>query len=229
FNEILSSKFLTSIGGAFSSTFGAAANVLVILLLAIYLASEPQTYITGLIKLFPIGRRERIRDVAVEIGETLRWWLVGKFFSMLIIGFLTTIGLSIIGVPLALSLGIVAALLAFIPNFGPIVAVIPAVLFALAESPVKAIYVLILYLSIQLVESYLITPMIERETVSLPPVLTIFFQIFLGVLVGGLGLILATPLLTVIIVIVKMLYIEDILGDSDVTLPVGDNEEPSSA
>jgi predicted PurR-regulated permease PerM len=143
---------------------------------------------------------------------------------MLIIGVLTTAGLSILGVPLALSLGIFAALLTFIPNFGPIIAVLPAVLFALVESPTKALYVLALYIGIQMIESYLITPLIERETVSLPPVLTIFFQIFLGVLVGGLGLILATPLLTVIIVLVKMLYIEDILGDKDVNL-AGDNKD----
>lgn len=228
FNRILSSEFLTSVGGIFSTTFGAAANVVVILLLAIYLASEPQTYVSGLIKLFPVDHRSRMREVVGEIGKTLRWWLVGKFFSMLIIGFFTTLGLTLLGVPLALSLGIFAALLTFIPNFGPIVAVIPAVLFALVESPVKAIYVLILYICIQLVESYLITPMIERETVSLPPVLTIFFQIFLGVLVGGLGLILATPLLTVLIVLVKMLYIEDILGDSNVSLPTENLDEPAA-
>ncbi len=218
FESFVSSEYLRGVGGIFSTTFGVVANVLVLILLSIYLASEPQTYINGLIKLFPIPRRARMKAVIGEIGETLRWWLVGKFFSMLIIGVLTTAGLSIIGVPLALSLGIFAALLAFIPNFGPIIAVIPAVLFALVESPVKALYVLILYICIQMVESYLITPMIERETVSLPPVLTIFFQIFLGVLVGGLGLVLATPLLAVFIVLVKMLYIEDILGDSDVSL-----------
>ncbi|MGI8545477.1 MAG: AI-2E family transporter [Aridibacter sp.] len=219
FNQFVSSRVLTRIGGFFSTTFGVVANLVVILLLAIYLASEPQTYTNGLIKLFPISKRARMREVVGEIGDTLRWWLVGKFFSMLIIGVLTAVGLWILGVPLALSLGIFAALLTFIPNFGPIIAVIPAALFALVESPTKALYVLALYLGIQMVESYLITPLIDRKTISLPPVLTIFFQIFLGVLVGGLGLILATPLLAVLIVLVKMLYIEDILGDSDVVLP----------
>ncbi len=218
--------FLRQIGGLFSTTFGFAANLIVIILLAIYLASEPHIYVNGAIKLFPLQKRERMREVFAAIGETLRWWLVGKFFSMLIIGVLTTIGLGILNVPLALTLGILAALLAFIPNFGPIIAVIPAVLFALVESPVKAVYVLILYLGIQLIESYLITPMIERETVSLPPVLTIFFQIFLGVLVGGLGLILATPLLAVIIVIVKMLYIEGFLGDKNVEIIKNGDDEP---
>jgi predicted PurR-regulated permease PerM len=178
-----------------------------------------------LIKIFPAARRERIGEVVDEIGKTLSWWLVGKFFSMLIIGILTTFGLWILGIPLALTLGIITALFAFIPNFGPIIAVLPAVLFALAESPTKALYVLGLYLGIEMIESYLITPLMQRKMVSLPPVLTIFFQIFLGVLVGGLGLILATPLLAVLIVLVKMLYIEDVLGDSDVSLPSESKEE----
>jgi predicted PurR-regulated permease PerM len=219
-----SSGFLTRVGGVFSTTLGIFANLIVIILMAIYLAGDPEPYTKGLIKLFPVSRRPRIGEVIGEISETLRWWLVGKFVSMLIIGILTTIGLSLLGIPLALTFGIIAGLLAFIPNFGPIIAVTPAALLGLAESPVTALYVLALYLGIQMVESYLITPMINRETVSLPPVLTIFFQMFLGVLVGGLGLILATPLLAAIVVIVKMLYIEDVLGD-EISVPRVDKDE----
>ena len=218
FNEFTSGEFISRIGGLFSTTFGLAANLIVILLVGIYLATEPEIYTSGLIKLFPISRRRRVRDIISEIGETLKWWLVGKILAMLIIGVLTTIGLYLLGVQLALTLGIFAALIAFIPNFGPIIGAAPAVLIALVDNPIKAAYVIALFVGIQLFESYLITPMIERETVSLPPVLTIFFQIFLGVLAGGLGLILATPLLATIIVLIKMLYIEDVLGD-DVELP----------
>ncbi len=225
FNQMMAGKFLTRIAGIFSTTFGITANLVVIILIAVYLASNPQNYVNGLIKLFPFAKRARMRAVVDEIGKTLSWWLVGKFFSMLIIGILTSLGLWILGVPLALTLGIVAALLAFIPNFGPIIAVLPAVLFALAESPTKALYVLGLYLGIQMIESYLITPLIQRKMISLPPVLTIFFQIFLGVLVGGLGLILATPLLAVLIVLVKMLYVEDVLDDWDVILPSESKDE----
>lgn len=226
FDGFISSGFLTRISGIFSTTFGIAVNLVIIILLALYLASEPHTYSNGLIKLFPIKQRVRIWQVVIEIRDTLRWWLVGRFCSMLIIGFFTAVGLWILEVPLALSLGIFAALMTFIPNFGPIIAVAPAALFALAESPIKALYVLGLYFVIQMIESYLITPLIDRKTISLPPVLTIFFQIFLGVLVGGLGLILATPLLAVIIVLVKMLYIEDILGDQ-VVLPSEKKKENS--
>jgi predicted PurR-regulated permease PerM len=185
-----------------------------VILLAIYLAIEPNTYLNGFVKLFPVSKRQRTLEVLGTMGETLRQWMLGKFLAMLIIGFATTVGLEIIGVPLALTLGLIAALLTFIPNFGPIIAVTPAILFALVGSPVKALYVLGLYFGIQMVESYLITPLIERETVSLPPVLTIIFQVFMGIFVGGLGLVLASPLLAIILVLVKMVYIEDVLGDT---------------
>jgi predicted PurR-regulated permease PerM len=191
------------------------ANFFIAILVAIYLASEPQTYIHGFTKLFPLGRRARVREVLAEIGETLQWWLVGKSGSMLVIGILTWIGLSIIGVPLALTLGLIAGLLSFIPNFGPILSAIPAILLAFIESPVSALYVIGLYVGIQLFESNLVTPWIERQTVELPPALTILSQLTLAVLIGGLGLVLATPVLAVIMVLVQMLYIQDVLGDKE--------------
>lgn len=212
-DQVISGAFLIRVSGFFSTTVGSIVNVLVVLLLALYLSFEPRIYVNGFVRLFPKPGRVRVREVLDAIGETLRRWMVGKFFSMLIIGVATTIGLGLLGVPLALTLGLIAALLTFIPNFGPLIALAPAFLIALVESPWKALYVVILYAGIQLVESYLITPLIERETVSLPPVLTILFQIFLGLLVGGLGLVLATPLLAVILVAVNLLYIEDVLGD----------------
>ena len=206
-------EFLVERRRFFSTTAGMFANFLIAVLLAIYLAAEPQLYIGGLIKLFPVAARPRARQVIGEIGETLRWWLIGKMGSMLCIGVLTCIGLWIIGVPLALTLGLIAGLLSFIPNFGPIMSAIPAVLFGFIESPATALYVIGLYLGVQFIESYLVTPWIERRTVSLPPALTITFQLLLSVLIGGLGLVLATPILAVIMVLVQMLYIEDVLGD----------------
>ena len=126
------------------------------------------------------------------------------------------IGLYILGIPLALTLGLLAGLLSFIPNFGPIISAIPALLLAFIQSPVTALYVLGLYVGVQLIESNLVTPMIERNTIELPPAVTILFQLALAVMVGGLGLVLATPLLAVIIVVIQMVYIQDILGDSAV-------------
>jgi predicted PurR-regulated permease PerM len=213
--KVDASSVATSVGGYFSSTLGAIANFFIVILLAIYLAIEPRFYARGFAKLFPKKSRSRTYEVLAEIGDTLSWWLVGKAASMLFIGLLTWIGLSILGVPLAFTLGLIAGLLSFIPNFGPIFSAVPAILLGFIDSPIKALYVLILFVVVQIIESNIVTPMIERRTVELPPALTIIAQITLGVLIGGLGLVLATPLLAVIMVLVQTVYIQDVLGDRE--------------
>lgn len=222
-DKINAASVLSSVGGFFSTTAGMIANFFITILIAIYLASEPRVYVQGFTKLFPINKRPRVEAVVGEIGDTLRWWLIGKIGSMLVIGLLTWIGLSIIGVPLALTLGLIAGLLSFIPNFGPILSAVPAILLAFIESPITAVYVIALYIGVQLIESNLITPWIERQTVELPPALTIISQLILGVLIGGMGLVLATPVLAVLMVLIQMLYIQDVLGDKDTEV----NEENS--
>ena len=214
--KVNNASVLSRVGGYFSTTVGAITNFFLMILLAIYLASEPKLYIRGLTKLFPCEKRRRVREILYEIGETLSWWLVGKGASMLFIGLLTWIGLYIIGVPLSLTLGLIAGLFSFVPNFGPILSALPAILLAFIDSPIKALYVLILFIVVQLIESNLVTPMIERRTVELPPVLTIFAQLALSILIGAVGLILATPLLAVIMVLVQTIYIQDVLGDKNV-------------
>ena len=208
------SKLMYGVGGIFTTTIGTLGNIAIVVLLSIYFASEPRLYLSGFLRLVPIEQRGRVNEVIAGIYQTLRWWLIGKAGSMLFIGVLTWIGLSIIGVPLALTLGLIAGLLSFIPNFGPILSAIPAILLAFIDSPITAVYVLGLYVGVQLIESNIVTPFIERETVELPPALTIVFQLALGVLVGGLGVVLATPMLAAAVVAVQMLYIEDVLGDS---------------
>ncbi len=227
--KVNNSNVLSRVGSFFSSTLGALTNIALLLLLAVYLASEPKTYIKGFTKLFPQARRKRVREILYEIGETLSWWLIGKGVSMLFIGLLTWIGLYFIGVPLALTLGLIAGLLSFIPNFGPILSAVPAILLAFIDSPISALYALALFVGVQLIESNLVTPMIERRTVELPPVLTIVSQLALTILFGAVGLILATPILTVVMVLVQTLYIQDVLGDKTDNLPednaVRDNDE----
>ncbi|HEX8287579.1 MAG TPA: AI-2E family transporter [Pyrinomonadaceae bacterium] len=217
--KINNSNLLSRVGGYFSTTVGALTNIALMILLAIYLASEPKTYIRGFTKLFPVENRKRVREILYQIGETLSWWLIGKGGSMLFIGVLTWIGLSIIGVPLALTLGLIAGLLSFIPNFGPILSAVPAILLAFINSPTSALYVLALFVVVQLIESNIVTPIIERETVELPPVLTVVSQLALAVLFGAVGLILATPILAVVMVLVQTIYIQDILGEQTDNLP----------
>ena len=213
--NLSTSSVVSGVGGIFTSTIGAVGNFFITVLLAIYLASEPRFYIRGLVKLFPKPRRHRATQVVAAIGETLRWWLIGKAGSMIFIGLLTWVGLSILGVPLPLALGVIAGLLSFIPNFGPILSAVPAILLAFIASPVTALYTAGLYVVVQLIESNIVTPLIERETVELPPALTIVFQLGMAALVGGLGLVLATPLLAVIMVLVQMVYVQDVLGDRE--------------
>ena len=223
--KVNNSSFLSRVGGYFSTTLGVITNIALMLLLSLYLASEPKTYIRGFTKLFPQERRGRVSEILYEIGETLSWWLIGKGASMLFIGVLTWIGLSIIGVPLALTLGLIAGLLSFIPNFGPILSAVPALLLAFIDSPTSALSTAALFVGVQLVESNLVTPMIERRTVELPPVLTIASQLALAILFGAVGLILATPILAVVMVLVQTLYIQDVLGDEPDNLPADEPQK----
>lgn len=217
-NQILSGKMnaISKISSFFSTTFGFLADVLIILIVGLFLCFNPSSYIKGLIRLVPISRRKHAQEIMINIEGTLFWWLVGKIVSMSIIAVFTAIGLSLLGIPLALAIGFIAGLLSFIPNIGPILSAIPAVLLAFTKSPVKAFYVILLFIGIQAMESYLITPFIERRTVSMPIALVIIAQVLMGSLLGGLGLIFATPLVAVLIVLVKMLYIKDTLGDTQV-------------
>ncbi|NNG24508.1 AI-2E family transporter [Telluria aromaticivorans] len=197
----------------FGGVIGALGNVIIILFVGIYFATSPQLYTNGLIRLVPQSNRPRAREVQKELGHTLSSWLMGKAASMLIVGVVTSVGLSMLGVPLALILGIIAGLLDFIPYLGPIMAGIPAVLLALSISPDLALYTVLLFVGIQLVEGYVLQPLIEAKAVDLPPALVIVMQLVFGTLFGFAGVALATPLAAGLAVLVKMLYIEDVLGD----------------
>jgi predicted PurR-regulated permease PerM len=197
----------------FSTTFGALAGFIVILFIGLYMAVAPTLYTEGVIRLVPIAKRGRAREILQALGHTLRWWLLGRGVSMLMVGLLTAAGLWLIGVPLALTFGLLAALLTFVPYLGPILSAIPPTLLALTQQPQQALYVILLYISIQGVESYLLTPLVQERTVSLPPALTITAEVLSGILLGGLGVILATPLVAAALVLVQMLYIEDTLGE----------------
>lgn len=181
----------------FSFTIGSIVSFVIFLFVGLYLAMDPQRYVHGIIYLIPSKKQSQYWSVVERIATFLRWWLVSKMLAMLAVGILTYIGLWLMNVSLAFILGLLMALLTFIPYVGPILASIPAILVAFAQSPLLAVYVTVLYLGIHMAEGYLITPYIEQKTVSLPPALTIMTQVLMVVLVGGLGLALATPLTVV--------------------------------
>jgi predicted PurR-regulated permease PerM len=187
-------------------------TLVLVVIVGIYLAAQPRYYVEGFLKLYPKAERPRLREVMDKVAFTLRWWLTGQLVPMACIGAFVGGGLLLIGVPLWLPLGILAALLNFIPNFGPIIAAVPQILIALAADPTKAIWVVLLNLAAQNLEGYLITPLVQRKAVEMPPALTILSQVLMGMLLGPLGIILAAPLTAASIVVVKMLYVEDTLG-----------------
>lgn len=197
--------------GIFSSVAGAVTGFLVVLFAGIYLAFDPDLYEGGLLALVPPRRRARVAEVLAETDATLRRWMVGKIASMAVIGVLTWIGLSALGIPLAFTLSLLAALLTFIPNFGPIASTVPPALLALAQSPIRALWVILLFLGIQAVESYLVTPMIQKQAIAMPPALILASQVILALLFGFLGILVATPLAAALIVIVRRLYVDDVL------------------
>lgn len=208
-------KLLTDIGGMFSNTMAFMVYPSIILLVGIYLAADPDMYVNGILRLFPHRKRDRMNQVISELGYTLRWWLFGQGISMTILGISTTILLWILGVPLAVFLGILTAIMTFIPNIGPIIASIPTILIALTVSPLTALIVLIFYIVIQNIEGAIITPNIHARIISMPPVLIIAAQVLLSTMVGLVGVILAMPIVAVSMVLVRRLYIEDVLGDHD--------------
>jgi len=201
-------NILNQTANLFSTTFGFLGSIVVFLFIGIFLAYDPHTYQQGFLKLIPSNKRKNTKALFENLTLTLRWWLIGKLISMIIVGILTSFGLWMLDIPLALTLGLLAAILTFIPNIGPIFSAIPAILMALIQSSAIAFYVIILYIIIQTIESYLITPIIQKKMISLPPVLIIITQLLMALFTGILGLALATPLLAVLSVLIKMLYID---------------------
>ena len=207
---------LSRITGAFSTTFGILTDVIIVLFIGLYLAVNPKTYLSGIKHLFPLDKRKRAAEVLEEIGRALRWWITGQLIIMLAVGTLTFLGLWLIGLPFSLALAFLAGLFEFIPFLGPILAFIPIILLALLDSPTTALYATGIYLLVQQAESYLITPLVQKKAVELPPALTVFSVVLMGVLTGSLGVLLATPLMVVVLVTVRMVYVRDILGDETV-------------
>ncbi|MDZ4744077.1 MAG: AI-2E family transporter [Verrucomicrobiota bacterium] len=210
-------KIMTKVGGFFSVGLEAVTSLGLVLFLGLYLAAEPQVYVGGLLHLFPIHKRARVREILDEIGTTLRNWLLGQLFSMIVVGTLTGIGLMLIGIPLPIALGVLAGLFNFVPMVGALVSAIPAILLAFLISPWHAFYVVLLYLVVNcVIESNVIAPLVQRYTVLLPPALTVLALVLLGVLCGFLGVLLAIPLTATAFVLVKMAYVYDMLGDTTV-------------
>lgn len=196
------------------STLGGLVSGLIVVVVSLYFAIAPGLYLNGLVLLAPRGYRDRLRQVLCHVGQTLQWWLLGQSVDMALVGLLTYAGLALLGVKLALALAVLAGLLTFVPYFGAIAAAFPAILVALENGWQTALWVLLLFVVAHTLEGYLVSPLVQRRTIHMPPALTILSMTVFGSLAGGLGLVLAAPLAAAGLILVREIYVEDVLQDA---------------
>jgi len=201
--------------GLLAGTIGLLVSVVVVVVVGVYLAASPRIYTSGIVSLVAPRRRERTRLLLRKLYDTLRWWLIGQGIAMASVAVVMTTGLWLLGLEGAVALGVFAGLMDFVPNLGPYVGAAPAVLVAMPRGGETVLWVIGLVVVAQTLEGYVITPMIQQQTVHLPPALTIAVQLVLGVLLGAIGVIIAAPATAVAIVLVRELYVKDTLGDVD--------------
>ena len=209
-HNIPGASALASSGGAIVSqtlklllgTLSAVGNFFIVLFLGLAFAAQPSVYHKGLLYMTPARHRPRATVIVDRIGYTLERWLIAQMTTMCAVFAVTWIGLSIIGIQSSFILGIQAGLLAFIPTVGALVAGVIVVLASLASGWVAATSAFVLFLGVHIMESYVLTPLIQREALHIPPATLFAFQILLGVVFGIWGLALALPLMAIVKVMV---------------------------
>ena len=196
-----------------SATFGGALTGFVLVITALYFAISPELYVGGLVRVFAHRHRPLARSTLEEIGLTLRLWSLGQLIDMAVVAVLIGIGLTVLGLPLALALAVLAGLFTFVPYFGAIAAAVPAVLIAFTISWQKALWVIAIFAVAHTVEGYVVAPIVQRNTAHLPPALTILSMTILGTIFGSLGIILGAPVCAALLVLVQKAYVGAVLGD----------------
>lgn len=199
--ELDLSAFLPQIDGLATTIFESIAIFFVVLVAGVFLSYEPGRYRDGL--LFFAKDTKRASRTVDKLQDRLYRWTIGRLASMGVVFVLTWIGLAVLGVPLAFLLALIAGILSFIPNFGPILSAVLAAIVGLSVSPTLALWILLLFVVVQLLESNLISPLIERKSVYLPPGLILIVQAFMGLAFGILGLVVATPIIVGAVVILR--------------------------
>ena len=187
----------------------------------LFLAIAPREYRDGAVNLFPDHQREKLRGVMDTAGDALWSWTKARAVAMAITGILTGLALWALSIPMAFTLAVLTALLVFIPNIGAVLAAIPPLLLAFGpeQSALTPLWVLLAYVGVQLVESYIITPNVIREGTGVPPALVITAQLVFGILFGALGVLFATPIVLVTMIFVTRYWVHGGLGDTDVEVP----------
>lgn len=214
---------IASSGGAIVSqtlkiilgTVGALGNFFIVLFLGLSFAAQPSVYRKGLLHLTPPRHRRPVTTIVDRISDTLQRWLIAQMITMVAVGAITWIGLMLIGIPSAFILGVQAGLLAFIPTVGALLGGLIVVLASLASGWVAAASACVLFLGVHAMESYVLTPILQRQALDIPPATLFAFQILLGVVFGVWGLALALPVLAIVKVIIDYLREEEAASAKD--------------
>lgn len=218
-------RSVMGMAGALAMTFTSGMIELFLVVVGgIYLAAQPKLYRGGLLKLVPPSARRQAADALDASGSSLRLWLGGQLVAMAAIGVLTGIGLWLLGVPAPFALALIAFLLDFVPIIGPVVAAIPGILLGFTVSPQVGLATLALYIVLQQIESNVLQPLIQQRAVHLPPALLLFAIFAFGALYGLPGMLLAAPLTVFLYVLVKKLYVRELL-DTETPVPGEDAKD----
>ncbi len=223
-HNLPSAGTIASSGGAILSqtwkivlgTVGAVGNFFIVLFLGLCFAAQPSVYRNGLIYMAPARQRANVAVVVDRIGDTLERWLIAQMVTMFAVLVVTWIGLALLGIPSSFILGVQAGLLTFIPTVGALIGGLVVVLASLASGWIAALSAFLLFLGIHALESYILTPMLQRQALEIPPATLFAFQILLGVVFGIWGLALALPLMAVVKVVIDFMH-EDGEAKSETT------------
>jgi predicted PurR-regulated permease PerM len=224
-------RALGQLGGSVLPVVGGVAStllsLLIVIFLSMYLLADPKMHEEGMIKLFPVWYRDRVRHIIDRIDFTLRGWLRGQILLMVIVGALTWFFLTLLGIRQSIALGILAGVFSFVPNFGPIAALIPALAVGFVQAPQSTGWIILIIYGTSFLQSQVIAPLVFSESIKLPPVMVLLGQIFAAIFFGFLGIMLAVPLTAIIMILVQEIYVKDVLGDrmDDKVVPLAADDD----
>lgn len=211
----IATKLIGNFYDIFSGSLGVLINIVLVTVVSIMLLVSPRPYVRLFIAFFPSFYRRRAARILKKCEKALVGWTQGTLFNMLVITLLSWLGLSLLGISVPLANALLAGLLTFIPNLGPVLSCVPPFVLALIDAPWKVVAVLVLYVLVQQVESNVLTPLVMKRQVSLLPAITLLAQATFAVFFGFIGLFLALPLTVVAQVWIEEILIKDILSDWD--------------
>ncbi len=204
-----SQKLMDTVTTFFSTSFGVLGDLYIILFLGIFFTADPTLYKNGILFLFPRRMKSTGTDILKRIETALKGWLKSILVSIVLITILVAIGLSLIGLPATMVLGLITGILEIIPNFGPVIAMLPGLLLALTISTKTVVVAALIYIACQTIVGNIALPLLQKKIIHIPPALTLLSQLIMGTLSGLLGIILAVPLLAILIIVIDELYIKN--------------------